>query len=399
MNVYSEIISKQHDELEDKLVDLQNKADISVHSFEKRSAEISSDIEKMYNQMLAETEKKVREQNDSADSKMAEIRAAQSNFVLKMQDDSNLLQTHLSEIEKEIQEVKNNIQVFEKADKMKRQLEDNIQTLNNSFSKVSTFSDTADKMNSQYSSILKLNEEINRQVNNIEAQKGRVVTLEQQFSRMIALSNTIDERIASLNTTKDDLQAMEVTVRNYNDKLQYISEQYDRLDKKDEVVNRIKSDVDSQFEKLKELEQRLVNCNRQAVSLPNEIKEVQANVDKILNNGPKITDAIGRLESLDVLIADTEKRIDALNSVQSGIKKTELDLQGLSRDVDNKFKVLHQMTKQDMEKNPAQRGHTLNPQINDSVRQLKRQGWSISDIAHNLNLTENEVDLILQLPE
>jgi predicted nucleic acid-binding Zn-ribbon protein len=192
---------------------------------------------------------------------------------------------------------------------------------------------------------------------------------------------------------------MEVTVRNYNDRLQYVSEQYERLEKKDEVVNRIKTDVDSQFEKLKDLEQRLTNCNRQAVSLPQEIKEVQNNVDKILQNGPKITDAIGRLESLDSIIADTEKRIDALNSVQTGIKKTELDLQGLSRDVDNKFKVLNQMTKQDLAKNPNKKSAGINPRTSEAIRQLKRQGWTIAEIAKQLELTENEVDLVLQLPE
>ncbi len=192
---------------------------------------------------------------------------------------------------------------------------------------------------------------------------------------------------------------MEVTVRNYNDRLQHVSEQYERLEKKDEVINRIKTDVDSQFEKLKDLEQRLTNCNRQAVSLPQEIKEVQNSVDRILQNGPKITDAIGRLESLDAIIADTDKRIEALNSVTTGIKKTELDLNTLSRDVDKKFEVLNNITKQERAKSPSKRGNAINPQINESVRQLKRQGWTIADIAKRLNLTENEVDLILQLPE
>ena len=316
-----------------------------------------------------------------------------------MHDDANGIETQLMELQKELQDVKTNIQIYDKADKMKRQLEDNIQQINDSFGKLETFSESAEKMNDEYNNIIKINEEITRQLTNFENQKTKVINLEQQFNRMIALSNTIDDRILSLNTPKDDLQSMEVTVRNYNDRLQYVSEQYDRLEKKDEVVNRIKTDVDNQFEKLKDLEQRLINCNRQAVSLPQEIKEVQGNVDRILQNGPKITDAIGRLETLDGLLEDTEKRIDALNSVQNGIKKTELDLQGLSRDVDNKFKTLQHMTQNDLRSKPAAKSQALNPQINDSVRQLKRQGWSIPEIADKLKLTENEVDLILQLPE
>ena len=88
-----------------------------------------------------------------------------------------------------------------------------------------------------------------------------------------------------------------------------------------------------------------------------------------------------------------------MNSVQNGIKKTQLDLDGINREVDNKFKVLQKITQQERASSPSKKGTTLNPQTSDSVRQLKRQGWTISDIAKRLDLTENEVDLILQLPE
>ncbi len=410
MNKYQTAVQQQHNEINERLDDLSSKTNESIKAYEEKSAAILKQMESMYNQMLAEAQHKLDAQNEESAARVEafkkDIQAAedknttnQSNFMLRMQDDANLIQTRMSDIEKQLQDVKANISSYETADKMRRQLEENVQNLNNAFTKLQGYADTADKMKVQYASIMKINEEINRQLTGIEAQKSHVVTLEQQFNKMLALSNTIDERIMSLNTTKDDLQSMEVTVRNYNDRLQYVSEQYERLEKKDEVVNRIKTDVDSQFEKLKDLEQRLTNCNRQAVSLPQEIKEVQNNVDKILQNGPKITDAIGRLESLDSIIADTEKRIDALNSVQTGIKKTELDLQGLSRDVDNKFKVLNQMTKQDLAKNPNKKSAGINPRTSEAIRQLKRQGWTIAEIAKQLELTENEVDLVLQLPE
>ena len=118
-----------------------------------------------------------------------------------------------------------------------------------------------------------------------------------------------------------------------------------------------------------------------------------------MQNGPKITTAIGRLENLDSIINDTEKRIEALNSVQNGIKKTQLDLEGINRDVDNKFNILQKMTQQELSKKPRSKENVINPQINETVRTLKRKGWTIAEIAENVKLTENEVDLILQLPE
>lgn len=410
MNSYGENIQKQHAELNKQIEDLQNKTDSSLASYEARSNQILSELNSMYEQMLTATEQKVREQNADASLKIESLKKdiqdataanqiSQSSIVSKMQDDANNLQIRIGEIAKELQEVRGNLSVYDKAEKMKEQLEDQIEELAASFARLEVFSDTANKMNSDYNSILKLNEDLNRQLTNFESQKTKVMNLEQQFNRMITLANSIDDRIMSLNTTKDDLQSMEVTVRNYNDRLQYVSEQYERLEKKDDVVSRIITDVDNQFEKLKDLEQRLMNCNRQAVSLPQEIKEVQANVDKILQNGPKISDAIGRLENLDSLISETDSRLDALNSVQSGLKKTELNLQSMNRDIDNKYNVLKNITQKEMAGKPAPKNQALNPQTNESVRQLKRQGWTNAEIADKLNLSEIEVDLILQLPE
>ena len=57
------------------------------------------------------------------------------------------------------------------------------------------------------------------------------------------------------------------------------------------------------------------------------------------------------------------------------------------------------MTQQELAKKPRAKENTINPQINETVRTLKRKGWTIAEIAENVKLTENEVDLILQLPE
>ena len=91
---------------------------------------------------------------------------------------------------------------------MKRQLDENLQELTDSFAKIEDFTKSADDLAQNYNFVLKISDQISNQLTNFEAQKSRVVTLEQNFNRMIALSNTIDDRILSLNTTKDDLQSM-----------------------------------------------------------------------------------------------------------------------------------------------------------------------------------------------
>jgi DNA-binding NarL/FixJ family response regulator len=92
---------------------------------------------------------------------------------------------------------------------------------------------------------------------------------------------------------------------------------------------------------------------------------------------------------------------DAGVIIKADLKEEDLTrkIDKLVQDVDNKFKVLNQITQKDLSKSPNKKSNALNPQTSDSVRQLKRQGWTIDQIAKRLDLTENEVDLILQLPE
>ena len=99
-----------------------------------------------------------------------------------------------------------------------------------------------------------------------------------------------------------------------------MTQQYERLEKKDELVNRVLKDTDTSFTMLKDLETRLKDCSRQITSLPQEIRDVQTNVDRLLKNVPKITDAIAKLDKLDEIMKTTEDRIALLNSAQNGFK-------------------------------------------------------------------------------
>ena len=49
-------------------------------------------------------------------------------------------------------------------------------------------------------------------------------------------------------------------------------------------------------------------------------------------------------------------------------------------------------------KNPPADNSHITPQQRDLVRQLRRQGWGINEIASRLKRTPAEIELILELP-
>ena len=410
MKNYAAYIQDQQNELSDKITSLQNQTENSVKEYEERSEEIIKQLNETYTKMLADTEERVREQNSDSAQSLAQLkkdiqtasdqnRANQAQFVLKMQNDANEMQVRMGDLTKELQSIRANIQQFERADAMQNTLKANLAELDDKFERLDSFADTAEDLTNQYNSIIKLNEDMEKQISSIEQQKQRVTLLEQKFGQLFALSNRIDERIQSLNITSDDIGSMEVAVRDYKDKLDIVSQQYERLDKKEELVNRVLKDVDTSFANLKNMEQRIADCERQVTSLPNEIKSVQANVDRLLQSGPKITEAASKLQNLDSVLTETEKRMDTLQATNTGLKKTQLDQQVLQREINNKFDALHSITKNEVAKNKGPQDKSMPPSERETIRALKREGWTIQEIASRFKRTTTEIELLLELPE
>ena len=88
-----------------------------------------------------------------------------------------------------------------------------------------------------------------------------------------------------------------------------------------------------------------------------------------------------------------------IKSTKGGLDKTVMNLNTMNREMDNKFNTLRQITESQVKQEPSKSSGGIAPAKKDTVRQLKRQGWGIAEIAKRVNLTENEVDLILQMPD
>lgn len=409
MAMYVENLKKQQSQLIETISSLQNKTEASIKSYEEKSTVVEANLKKLMADIVVKSNDVITEQNAMSAQSLAQMkqdiqtaeeqyRNNQNKFVLKMQNDANDMQLRMSEIAKELQAIRSNIQLYEKADSMKRDVEEKIANLQNTMAQLEKYQGSAVEMTKQFNALVKMNEDVTHQINSFDAQKTKVTLLEQDFNRLIALSNTIDARIKTLNASSDEIQAMEVTVRNYSDKLNEVSQGYERLAKKEDVIQRVLKDVDTSFNNLSLLEQRLQDCDRKTTSLPQEIKDAQNSVDKILQNGPKITEAVSRISNLDAILSETERKIAALQQTQNGLKKTELNLHELDRQINEKFEMLRQVTKDELKSNPNPRDNGMSPSVRDAIREFRRQGWSIAELAKRFKRTETEIELMLEMP-
>lgn len=407
---YTEAALRQQTDIQSSIDSLDENTKYSVREFEKRSDEIMENLKSMYDSMLTETEEKIRSQSSEATRKISELnttiqntaektRADQTAFVMKMQNDVNTMQGLMNSLSKELQSVKSQMGEYEKAETMKKQLDEKISGLEDDFKRINSYRVVADELNAQYNNLLKLKDGVEHRIADFEKEQQHVEQIGQKYEKMIGLSNAIDSKISSLSTTSDEIQSLHVSVRDYKDSVEQVSLKYDKLEQKQQVVDRITKDVDNAFTQLTNIEQRLKSCASQSETLPDEIRLVQKNVDEILKNGPKITDAISRLSELDQLLKDADSRMEQIASNRQGIGRSEQRLAELSKSIDDRFKQLQLITREDVSKTPPGGNSHIAPQSRETIITLKKQGWSIPEIAKRMKMSLAEVELILELEE
>ena len=382
----------------------------AIAEYQTHASQALEEAQKMYDAMLEDTSRRVRESNADYEKKLramktaiqeihAKNETAQAQMVNKMQADANALNMTLDDIDKRIKQFISQSSVFDKADELKKQLDNALAKLRADIEQTETFKPMLTELNAEIKKTQRMEEDMREKITRLSGEKKRINFLESDFKRLIELSQTMDKRIAEVQTTNDDIQNYQVEIRKFQETLAEITTRYDRLEKKNPVLDRTISDIDKSFEKLQSLEKQIVNCENQARRFPEQIEYLMRGVTTIMDSDSKINTAIDKLDSLSQIINDTDDKLNSVKTSREGLMNVEKRIIELSKHADDQVNLLHAITKAQDGKNLGRDSSSaVAISTKESVWRLTREGWKPEEIAKALNLAVREVELILEIP-
>ena len=389
---------------------LKQKIDDSVKNYSEESARLADEQKKLYEDMLAQAKSRLNDQTENSDKAVREVKsqiqamkdqisAVQADNVMKMQNDATDLQTRFSEIDRQVKAFAAQMQVYQKADELKVQLDTQISDLKDEIGKIENYKSVVNELENHFSNIQKINDGMDSKLARFNQEKNHIDSIEGKFNRLVSLSDSMDKKINELQTTSDDLQSLQLTVRGFQETLGEISGRYDRLEKKQDMIDQVNFQVDKTFDNLKDIESRLDNVTRQAQLLPDTITAIQEKVDFITNNTGKINDAVDKITNLNSLVSDAEKRIEQVQKSREGIATTETRLQNLQHEIDDKFEILADLTKKDIDENPSEPESSgrLTPKDRETIKQLTRMHWKPEEIARRMKRSISEIEMAIDM--
>lgn len=392
-----------------KLDDVRKDMQAAVSDYEAKSRGVIEDLQRNYDEMQAQVQHSINEANIDSEQKLRALKEmvqdirtrteiTQDKLLGKIQADANALNLSLDAVDKRLKEYMAQTQIIDKIEDHKVKLEDQLTALRAEITRFDNFKQKAADVDQQISKIRKAEEDISANAQKFLAEKKRMDLMEADFNKLMALSGTMDQKITELQNSHDDLQLIQADIRRFQDAISDISGKYDRLDKKAPVLEQTINDVDKSFETLKDLEKRLAACDAESLQIPARLEGLQSNVQKLLEAGPRIGEAVTKLASLESIIKNTEARMSDLSNKNEWLARTEGRLQEIAKGADSQLQLLKDITsKAD--------GSAVSPKsappisVRENVIALSHRGWTVPQISNSLKLSQAEVELILDYYE
>ncbi|MCK5152791.1 MAG: hypothetical protein KAQ93_00405 [Spirochaetales bacterium] len=376
--------------------DLRSKTESSLENFNREYDTFILEIQKKNRDMQVEFDKKVKDFRLISGETREKTDQLQKKLYGKIEENYKILAVNLQEIDKRQKGFINQTKIFDRADSLKVSLQEAIEDLKSELVKVEAQSNEARETERKFGSIKKLGDEVNAKLSRFLAEKRRIEEMEGDFKKLIIISQSVDSKLQQVTNSHDDLQAIQIKIRNLEELEKEISIKFERLEKKDQVIENTTVNVDKNFQQLSDLDDQIRTLGDEVTNIPKKIHDLTLKIELLSRNKKKADETAKQVEALDGLLKDIEGRIENMQKAREWLAKTETRLEEVSKQAQEQVKLLGSILKEGNKSGSGSKG-APSMGARDVVTRLAHQGWSIQEIASTTKLSRGEVELILEL--
>lgn len=300
------------------------------------------------------------------------------------------------EMDRQIQDFQLQTKLFERADELKTTLSDAMETMKADVARVESRRAEMAELETQYSRIKRLEDELGQKIARFLAEKRRLDSMEEDFKRLITLSQTVDQKLEAVTMNNDQLTQIQAEVRRLATAADEAGEKYDRIEKKSNILDATADAVDKNFQAIGELERNIRTIDAEVRSIPDRVIDLKRSLDEVMSWKPKLDATVVRLDEVDGVLVDAEKRATELQKAREWLARAETRFDELNKKTQDHLKLLNDILKEEPSAGRKDKGAPP-ISVQETVRKLSHQGWKVEEIARAVKLSRGEVELILEL--
>jgi chromosome segregation ATPase len=386
----SETLRQDKRELEEKLKELSGRTSARYAELESAADNSRRGIEDWQNQYNA--------QMRDMDASMEELRRRSRDMAAENDERAVQAKTAMDGLRAEIDDQAKH---FESANELKAELERRMEEINADLDRLDQRKNEIAQMEGQLTRIKRLEDDVNAKMTRFLSEKHRIELMEDDFNRLLQTSQAVEEKLAQVSSSDDTLQAVQVQIRRLEDAIKETEEKYQRVERKGQILEETNNGIDRNFKALQESEAALKKAGEEIAQLAALSESIRSAIETLALENEKAKEAAEKLDTLDDSLTLIEKRIAEMEVAREWLARTETELAALDKDAQTQLRLTRSLLDREGGKITAAAGKKGKgappPQDRDNVIRLKRQGWTVEEIANTLHLSKGEVELILEL--
>ncbi len=376
--------------------DLRNKTEASMENFKREYETFILEIQKRNRDMQIEFDKKIKDFRMISSETKDKTDQLQKKLYGKIEENYKILAVNLQEIDKRQKGFISQTKIFDRADSLKVHLQESIEDLKTELIRVEAQGTEVRETERKFTSIKKLGEDVNSKLSRFLAEKRHIEEMEGDFKKLIIISQSVDTKLSQVTNSHDDLQAIQVKIRNLMELEKEVALKYERLEKKDQIIENTTISVDKNFQLLSDLDDQIRTLNDEVTNIPEKIHDISSKIEVLSRNKSKAEETVKQVKGLDAILKDIENRIKNMQKAREWLAKTETRMEEVFRQAEEQVKLLGTILKDGNKPGSDSKGAPPLG-VRDVVTRLAHQGWSIQQIASATKLSRGEVELILEL--
>ncbi|MCL2443190.1 MAG: hypothetical protein FWD13_06965 [Treponema sp.] len=373
-------------ELENELEEISARSQQSITSLDNsiiNSRQIFDEWQTQHNTRMRETDVSLEDLRRHSRENAAENDERISQF-----------RQNLDDIRKELGVQK---KIFDQTGDLKQELERRIEEINGDLDRLDQRKNEIVQLETQFTRIKRLEDEVNSKMTSFLSEKHRIELMENNFNSLIKTSQSVKDKLDQISSSNDILQTVQVQIRKLEDSLRDTDDKYMRIERKSAVLDETNEGIDRNFKSLQKTETSIKNAENIISTLCAQFDTLRLSIDTLASQNEKAAHAVEKVTALDETLAQIEKRISQMNVAREWVARIETDLKALDKDARAILKLTKSIIDRESNKTDATNNVAATPQDRDNILRLKRQGWSVEEIANAMGRARGEIELILEI--
>ena len=386
-------INERVDDLDAKLIE---KSESALEAFKRQVEAFQTELNQRSKDMQVETDNRMRDLKQRlADMRGRTESQAQSLFG-KIDEGYQLLTINLNEMDKRVKGFVTQTKIFERADELKTQFETRIEEMKRDMEKLQVQRKEVEDLESQVVSMKKNVDEVGGKLGKLLSERGRVEDMDSDFKKLLNISKELDHRIGTVYSSQDTLQEIQAKIRELENLEKTTESRYERLEKKNAIIETTTDGVNKNFQALDELEKELKTAGKDLQVFSGQLKELKAQASDLAAGREKSEYVIEKIHNLDSILGELEERMGKLETAREWLAKTETRFETIGKQAQEQVRLMESILKAD--KKQSKLGEGAPPMDKrETVTKLAHLGWTPTEIARTTKLSRGEVELILEL--